>query len=660
MATWYSRERADGSLAWYTKIKHADGSWKPFLMKQAKTETQAKKLALEIEKERERAGLGLPAVGPFVGNFADLCAWALEVHFSKKGSAQSDGSRLKQHAGDPEKGTSTWLGALPLRSLSGPVFARYFTEVEAQPTVRGGPPAASSINRLRSIFATVFEVAHEHGYWIGDNPVHATRARDVIDAGHDILQAHEVAPVLAACAPYWRGCLAVGILAGLRKGELFGLKKLDVDLERRVLMVRRSHDRETTKSGKHAAVPIHEDLVPYLEEALKSPGPWLFPNHEGEQRSRHTDLPRILQMALVRAGFIDHWEYVCRRSGCGYRDEQPAEDKRDCPQCGFRLQATPRARHIVWHEGTRHTLASHALMGGASLAGVQAILRHADPRLTIKTYGHLNAGYLGDEVNRVRLPGLAAATPRGGEPTSTGDTERNRAKTGEIRELPPAVAHTSKNERGASMVHGAKLRHQSAAAEAMNEHQNSLGSSWSRGVSNPGPMHCESNPGLLAVAPPLRTASQVLGNAHTPKDPNSTPLHPLTPRPRGRGASMVHGTPLAHHEIRNAKGLGSGRITEQPDRSPLAGSAGPGNGSLTGELLTVKQVAARLSVGPTWVRRRIETGELPAVKTHPSAPRLIPARALDDYLARFPGVAPPEPPEPRPAPATAKSRKGAA
>lgn len=73
----------------------------------------------------------------------------------------------------------------------------------------------------------------------------------------------------------------------------------------------------------------------------------------------------------------------------------------------------------------------------------------------------------------------------------------------------------------------------------------------------------------------------------------------------------------------------------------------------------MKQVAAQLAVGATWVRRRIESGDLPAVKTHPQAPALIPASALAAYLERFPGIVPPEPPA-APVVAPARARKGAA
>lgn len=650
MATWYSRTWPSGKVSWYTKVPEVKGKWKPLLLKGVKTETQAKKLALELEKERERAGNGLPPGAPCVLqlqdgtpviNFADLCAWANEICFSKGAGAQPDGSRMK-------KTGASWIGALPVRQVTGPKLAQYFAEVERTPTVRGKPPAPSSINRLRAQLATVFELAKEHGGWFGDNPVHATKAREEVNAGHDILEANEIAPTLGACDPYWRGCLATGILAGLRKGEIFGLQKRDVDLAGRVLRVRRSHGRETTKGGTHAAVPIHEDLAPYIEEWLATAGPWLFPNKAGKRRSHQTNLPRILRTAMVRAGFIDHWDYSCRRQGCGFRDEQPEEVKRDCPQCGFRLWAAPRARNIRWHEGTRHTMASHAIMSGASIAGVQAILRHSDPRLTIKTYGHLSAGFLGSEVNRVRVPGLAKAA----------DAEQVPVISGENCEPTARGAHRGPPARGAWMVRGALRSHHETGETVTIQHQNSHEPEWSRGDLNPRPMHCEGNAGLFAVAAPLRSPSQTVVTTHTGDGAFSTALPPVASLPAGRGAPMVRKRGLAHHERDRASVGGSGRDTEHVT-PPLAPPSEPGSSALTGDLLTIQQVADRLGVGRTWVRRRIEAGDLPTEKAHPQAPRLVPARALAAYLERFPGILPPEPPEAPPAPA-ASARKGAA
>jgi len=47
----------------------------------------------------------------------------------------------------------------------------------------------------------------------------------------------------------FRPLFATAIYAGLRKGELRALRRADVDLERRLILVRRSGDRSTTKGG---------------------------------------------------------------------------------------------------------------------------------------------------------------------------------------------------------------------------------------------------------------------------------------------------------------------------------------------------------------------------------------------------------------------------
>src|SRR5438445_372745 len=55
------------------------------------------------------------------------------------------------------------------------------------------------------------------------------------------LEPHEVARLLAEVGDADRALVATALYAGLRKGELFGLRKADVDLARRLLTVRRSY-----------------------------------------------------------------------------------------------------------------------------------------------------------------------------------------------------------------------------------------------------------------------------------------------------------------------------------------------------------------------------------------------------------------------------------
>jgi integrase len=74
-------------------------------------------------------------------------------------------------------------------------------------------------------------------------------------AASTFLEAHEVVPVLEQIAERLRPFFATAIYSGLRKGELIGLRKSDVDLTSRLLVVRSSYDR-TTKGAHEEAIPI--------------------------------------------------------------------------------------------------------------------------------------------------------------------------------------------------------------------------------------------------------------------------------------------------------------------------------------------------------------------------------------------------------------------
>src|SRR2546430_6846222 len=142
------------------------------------------------------------------------------------------------------------------------------------------------------------------------------------------LRADEVPLLLAAVPDAWRAVFAAALYTGLRKGELFGLRTSDVDLDHRTITVRRSYDRETTKGGHADAIPIAEVLVPFLEEALASSSSELvFPAHDGRMRSPEADPQKVLRTALARAGLVDYWFHTCPR--CKRRGEPHTERHAD-------------------------------------------------------------------------------------------------------------------------------------------------------------------------------------------------------------------------------------------------------------------------------------------------------------------------------------------
>ncbi len=66
-------------------------------------------------------------------------------------------------------------------------------------------------------------------------------------------------------------------------------------------MAARSYDAETTKGGHADLLPVADELVPWLEEAVRrSPSKLVFPRPDGSMHRR--DIDRILRRALRRAG----------------------------------------------------------------------------------------------------------------------------------------------------------------------------------------------------------------------------------------------------------------------------------------------------------------------------------------------------------------------
>jgi integrase len=236
----------------------------------------------------------------------------------------------------------------------------------------------------------------------------------------EILTPDEVLPFFAALAPDQRPVFAAAILTGLRKGELCGLRKDDVDLARRLLYVRRCYERPFPKSRKQRVVRIPEELVLFLDHALATfGGPWLFPDADGSMRTRTWQPEDILRRALKRAGIVTGYRHKCRRKGCGHEEAHPDAAPRECPRCRMKLWPKGLVRAIRFHD-MRHTYASVLLMLGANLVSVQKLLGHSDPKITERRYGHLLPEFMSAEVNRLRFgldqlaPASAASQPFAG------------------------------------------------------------------------------------------------------------------------------------------------------------------------------------------------------------------------------------------------------
>jgi integrase len=246
------------------------------------------------------------------------------------------------------------------------------------------------------------------------------------------LRAEEVSVLLPHVPEEWRGVVAAALYTGMRKGELFGLRKCDVDLENGSILVARSYDRDTTKGGHADALPIAAPLVPYLAAAMRSPGELAFPWPDGRMRTREADPQKVLRSALARAGLVQAYEHTCRRCrarGSPHVERHADPAPRRCPACGMLLWPRAIPRPLRFHD-LRHTTATLLLRAGVDTHRVQRIMRHRDVRTTLATYGHL-------DVEDLRA--AVAALPAHVAPPTEAEASRPPCDVAAVAGAPPVT-----------------------------------------------------------------------------------------------------------------------------------------------------------------------------------------------------------------------------
>lgn len=370
---------------WYFKVKYLDGKWRA-RSSRAATRADALRLGVEQETRIERQRLGLePKVGPATMSLWALCEWWI-AHDCLTSSRNQWRQRLWKHVG------RSTVGAMPVAEITPEILGDLFDEMG-----RAGGLAPSTINKMRQQLSSIFKRAYDLRKIGPLNPVRATRrAPQRRSRVYSTLLPGEVERLLAAVPEPWRCEFAVAVYAGLRKGEILGLHREDVDLERKLIVVRRSYDRDETKGRSEEPVPIASGLEPYLRIALgRAPRiecpALLFPGTRGP-RTREADPQLVLRRALARAGIVRGYDHVCRR--CKHRSASPNvwhyadQGERRCPRCDMRLWAKPVPRAMRFHD-LRHSTATLLLSRGVAPQVVQRIMRHASIKTTVDTYGHL-------------------------------------------------------------------------------------------------------------------------------------------------------------------------------------------------------------------------------------------------------------------------------
>lgn len=225
---------------YYARWKDAAGRWRRQATScRTKRDAQRDADDLERKSERQRKGLEPLAEDAPQMTFAQLFEWWWKEY----------GTRLR---GDNEAFARKRL-LLPLGGLA--VVEVTAAKIEGALQALSGDLSPKSLNGLRGNVHTIFARAIERGVWQGQNPAKAVKRRKVPRKVFDTLKADEVPELLAALTPQWRPLFACAVYTGLRKGELLGLRKSDVDLDEGTITVRRSTTTTPRRAGTRTCCP---------------------------------------------------------------------------------------------------------------------------------------------------------------------------------------------------------------------------------------------------------------------------------------------------------------------------------------------------------------------------------------------------------------------
>lgn len=224
-------------------------------------------------------------------------------------------------------------------------------------------------NRVRDIGGKIIRHAQRHQKWGGVNPFALARRAKAAARHYELLAIDELSRTQRYLIPPRSWLFRLTLHLGFRPGELFALRKPDVDWKRKLMHVQRSHHRDETKTGGSRLVPIVPAIELDLREAYDdAPGELIFPRPDGGRWSRKTRLTTEgLRTAMRKAGI-------------------PAE----------------RRQLVRWYD-LRHMAATYHHRAGADALCVALVMGHSIRGTTHGVYTHPDIEHLRRELSKWAL-----------------------------------------------------------------------------------------------------------------------------------------------------------------------------------------------------------------------------------------------------------------
>jgi len=366
---------------WYCCINHrGERGYKKFPTKkeaEAFAKTARQKIADGETFRSARANLEEPTFEVYARKW-------VEKHVQERGLTVRT---HESYSGEIEKHLIPFFGKRPLTEIS-----RAEVEEYVGMKMRSGLSWRTA-DYHRTIMSGIFNAARRTGI-LKENPAERfgrcpkprlSEKASVLDEAEE----KKLLELVYQKHPDYFACLFTLLRTGIRRGELLGLKMVDVDTERAILKVCRSIDEQgrisLPKRGKARVVAISMQLAAVLswhsrrlEASGKPESEWLFPNPVKRKA------PKGVRVLLVDPGPI-RGDHLLRK----FRE--------------FLKEAEVGRRRL--HD-LRHTAITRALEKGADMAMVQKLAGHSSIQMTVNVYGHIQAGALGAVVAVLDDPSL--------------------------------------------------------------------------------------------------------------------------------------------------------------------------------------------------------------------------------------------------------------
>lgn len=147
----------------------------------------------------------------------------------------------------------------PVKDIWAPQIRQY----QAERLAGGASP--TTVNWETSTLSRMFRVLIELKL-VDTNPVRLVEQLSRKSSEREVyLALNHVLAIASLCPAWFKPIVLTAFFTGMRRGEVLGLRRQNVKLSRRIIIL----SPEETKEGHWKRVPIHQDLVPILEREMR-------------------------------------------------------------------------------------------------------------------------------------------------------------------------------------------------------------------------------------------------------------------------------------------------------------------------------------------------------------------------------------------------------